>query len=148
MRLRAVTALTLAAVTAFAGASRADSRGRDRHDRRVESDRMELGLRDRSEGTALTSRDRKIGWVRAEFTDTEGRYGSVDVSVKNDSDCRMELTLYVYAHGRDRHQGDRESKIVRVGRNERERTRVRFELHHSERPRVVVDTAGRLFDCR
>jgi hypothetical protein len=118
------------------------------HGRRVEADAIELGHHERHDGTALRVHDRKVGWLRADFTDAEGRRGAVDISVKNDSECRLELRLFIRSKGEGHHDRDRESTTIRVRRNDRESTRVRFDLPRSERPRVIVDAEGRLEDCR
>ena len=118
------------------------------HGRRVEADTIQLGLRERHDGTALRVHDRKVGWLRANFVDAEGRRGAIEVSVKNDSDCRMEMTLLVRSKGEGHRDRDRESTTIRVRRNDRTSTQIRFELPQGERPRVIVDAEGRLEDCR
>lgn len=148
MGVRFVTSgmvLTLAFVAGSVYAQR--HRDYDRG-RRVEADSIQLGLRERHDGTALRSHDRKVGWLRANFVDAEGRRGGVEVSAKNDTDCRMELTVFVRSRGEGHHDRDRESTTIRVRRNDRESTLIRFELPRSDRPRVSIDAEGRLEDCR
>lgn len=148
MHVRFVTAgivFTLALAAGSAYAQRHDDYGRGR---RVEADSIQLGLRERHDGTALRAHDRKVGWLRANFVDAEGRRGAVDVSVKNDSDCRMEITLLVRSKGEGSRDRDRESTTIRIRRNDRASTQIRFELPRSDRPRVSIDAEGRLEDCR
>jgi len=147
MHVRFVSAGLLFTMALAAGYARAQYHGDYDHGRHVAGDSIELGLHERHEGTAIRAHDHKVGWVRADFVDAEGRRGGVVITVKNETSCRLEMTFFVRSK-EGHHDRDRESTTVRVRRNDRESRQVRFELARDTRPRVVIDSEGRLEDCR
>jgi len=147
MQVRSVSAGFLFTMALAVGCAYAQYYGEYDHGRHVTTDSMELRLHERHDGTAIRAHDHKVGWLRADFVDAEGRRGGVVLTVKNETACRLEMTFFVRSK-EGHHDRDRESTTIRVGRNDRESRQVRFDLARDTRPRVVIDSEGRLEDCR